>query len=108
MENAGASPMLAKQICSLVESEIKPGDSTNTVFRSAFQHLVRGDMEMAAKYALERAVNSLGPAGFLFEQYIEAVLQSLEYTTKRNVFVEGEWEKKLCPVLSLNKQRLLL
>ena len=41
------------------------------------------------RYSLKRGIAALGPAGFLFEQYLEQVLQTYGYTTKRNVFFEG-------------------
>jgi len=90
IQNAGADEETAKNVCEKVKNEIKPGDSTSKIFRKVFRYLSKENIELSARYALERAINSLGPAGFLFEQYIEAVLQSLGYETKRNVFIEGQ------------------
>lgn len=90
MQRAGVRADLAQQICRQVFKTLKPGDSTNEIFRETFKILLGHNMEWAARYALERAVDSLGPAGFLFEQYVEAILQSLGFNTRRNVFVDGE------------------
>jgi hypothetical protein len=39
---------------------------------------------------LRRGIEALGPAGFLFEQYIETILQSYGFATKRDVMIRGK------------------
>lgn len=90
MQRAGVPGDTARYICNEVFKRLRPGDSTNKIFRETFQLLLGYNIEWAARYALERAVDSLGPAGFLFEQYVEAILKSMGFSTRRNVFVEGE------------------
>jgi Holliday junction resolvase-like predicted endonuclease len=89
MKSAGAPEVLAKNVCGLIERKLSPGVSTSEIFRRAFRYLVKEDIRLGARYSLRRAVAGLGPAGFLFEQYVEAILQSHGYQTKRGVFVQG-------------------
>lgn len=89
MEKAGAPADLARKICVLTEKNISVGESTAKIFRTALDYLIKEDLSLAASYSLRRAVGELGPAGFLFEQYVEIILQEYGYQTKRNVMMKG-------------------
>ncbi len=88
--SAGVAHKKAEKICEVVQAKIQPGDSTTKVFRAALRTLVKDDLQASARYGLHRAVDSLGPAGFLFEQYVEALLQAHGYETKQGVMMKGE------------------
>ena len=87
--NAGVSRKKAEEVCAIVERKLKPGDSTTKVFRAALRTLVKDDIEASARYGLHRAIDSLGPAGFLFEQYVEALLQAHRYHTRQGIMMKG-------------------
>ena len=89
LEKAGAPADLAKKVCDLTEKNISPGESTTKIFRTALDYLVKEDLNLAASYGLRRAIGEFGPAGFLFEQYVEIILQAYGYETKRNVMMKG-------------------
>lgn len=89
LKKAGASHAFANTICTQVEKRIVPGASTTRVYREALRSLVKNNIEIAARYSLFRGIAALGPAGFLFEQYVETILQSHGFTTKRDVYVQG-------------------
>mgnify|MGYP000677437326 CR=1 FL=1 len=90
MMAVGAPKDLAENVCDLVERDIKPSVNTNHIFRKALSHLVKKDIDIAVRYSLRRGLERLGPSGFLFEQYIEALFQAHGYKTKRNQIVQGE------------------
>ncbi|MFT5359624.1 MAG: hypothetical protein ACI88L_000082 [Candidatus Paceibacteria bacterium] len=90
MVAVGAPKDLALRVCDLVERDIKPSSNTNHIFRKALSHLVKKDIDIAVRYSLRRGLERLGPSGFLFEQYIEALFQAHGYKTKRNQVVQGE------------------
>ena len=89
LEKAGAPAELAKKVCGLTEKNISPGESTAKIFRTALDYLVKEDLNLAASYGLRRAIGEFGPAGFLFEQYVEIILQTYGYQTKRDVMMRG-------------------
>ncbi len=89
LRKAGAPRDVADSICKLVSPKINPSDSTNTIFREALTHLVRTDLDVAARYSLRRGLEELGPAGFIFEQYLETILQSYGFVTKRDIMIRG-------------------
>ena len=87
---AGAPPELTQKVCELVTAKIKPGDTSSEIYREAFRWLVKEDLNTAVNYSLRKALAELGPAGFIFEQYLEVLLQAYGWETKRNVMMKGE------------------
>lgn len=87
---AGASKTQAARICHVVNQKIKPGMTTSFIFRDTLRHLVREDVDIAVKYSIKRGVNALGPDGFLFEKFLEALLRQDGYHTKRNQMMKGK------------------
>jgi len=86
---AGAPHALASRVRERVERELTPRMTTETLFRKASRHLRREDPVIAAKYSLKRAIMELGPAGFLFEHYVGAILEEYGYRTKLNQIMQG-------------------
>ncbi len=86
---AGASPDVVDRVCIKIEKDVKDGMTTEELFKRAYQHLIAEDIRVAARYSLRRGIAALGPAGFIFEQYIERVLNAYGYATERNVFLKG-------------------
>lgn len=89
LEKAGAPRNIAQSICKHVEQKITPNISTHRIFRSALRELIKTDRDVAARYSMHRGIAALGPAGFVFEQYVEAILQAYGYRTKRNTLMKG-------------------
>ncbi|MCI0679926.1 hypothetical protein L0Y41_01130 [bacterium] len=86
---AGAPEGVVDEVCALVEKNLAPGMTTHDVFRKASKYLAQRNVPIAARYSLKHALGELGPAGFLFEKFIEIALQSEGYKTKRNQIVKG-------------------
>jgi hypothetical protein len=87
---AGASKSQAEKICRVVNEKIQPGMTTSFIFRDTLRHLVREDVDIAVKYSIKRGINALGPDGFLFEKFLEALLRQDGYSTKRNQMMKGK------------------
>jgi Holliday junction resolvase-like predicted endonuclease len=90
MKRAGVPDALAKRICLDVQEDLTPDVTTTKIFRETLRRLLKENLEFSARYSLRRAVDDLGPTGYLFEQYVQALLQSYGYETKRNVMMKGE------------------
>lgn len=89
LKRAGASPDLVKKICERVEKELKPGMSTSALFGKTSKYLAQENPGVAVRYNLKKGMMELGPAGFFFEQYVETILRSYGYETKRNQIMKG-------------------
>ena len=87
--HAGTPKSVAEAVCGIVKKELKPGMTTSNIFRATLRELVKEDLHTAAKYSLRRALLRLGPAGFVFEQYVEALLRTHDYKTRRGIMMQG-------------------
>ena len=90
LEAAGAPASLVDETCKAVSEALVPGATTTEIWRRAQRYLVKKNLMVAARYNTRHAIAALGPAGFIFEQYIEALLKALGYTTKRNQIIPGQ------------------
>lgn len=90
LEHAGASRDLVESVCRKVAGEIAHGATTRELSAKARDYLALEDIETAARYGLKRGIMALGPAGFLFEKYISAVLHEYGYKTRHNVVMQGQ------------------
>jgi len=89
LKKAGVPKDLIDEVCDELEPEIKPGMSTSEISEKALRCLLKKEPVYAARYNLKRGIMDLGPAGFLFEQYVEAILRSYGYKTERNKIMKG-------------------
>ncbi len=87
---AGARKDTAEMICDDMIHQITPEMTTEQIFRKAVKYLLKTDRSIAARYSLPRGLALLGPAGYIFEQYLEIILQSHGYITKQGVMIEGK------------------
>lgn len=78
---AGASKKLARKVSEQVNLNIHDGMSTREVYRlvlSLLAHLEAGGAT-SHRYKLKEAIMKLGPAGFVFENYISRILEERGY-----------------------------
>ena len=90
LKRAGVSASVCEDIYSNISHDLKPGTPTSEIYRRAFAYLKKKDTPSASRYSLKKAIMDLGPAGFLFEQYIEAIFLEYGYKTKRGQMMRGE------------------
>jgi Holliday junction resolvase-like predicted endonuclease len=84
-----AEPDAIQQVVVAIEAELYEGISTSEIYKKAFSLLRKASNSAAARYKLKAAILELGPSGFAFEKFVEAVLKSDGYTTQTNVIVQG-------------------
>ena len=89
LEKAGAPKDTVGRVCKKVEQDLREGITTEELFKRAFEYLSTEHIEPAARYSLRRGIAALGPAGFLFEQYVERILQAYGFSTRRDIFLQG-------------------
>lgn len=90
LKAAGAPDELVNETCKTVAEKLSPGTTTTELWRQALRYLAKKNRVVAARYNMRHALAGLGPAGFLFEQYLEVLLKTLGYETKRNQIIEGK------------------
>lgn len=86
---AGASKELAKEALLEVKKGLQKDTPTEEIYNDVLVCLRNKDQRVAARYSLKRAIMRLGPAGYVFEKYIGAILSQYGYKTATGIVVEG-------------------
>ena len=87
---AGAGQGMIDEIIKATGKRGENVESTSQIFHDAFNFIVQTNPTAAARYSLERGIDSLGPTGFAFEQFAEHLFRKMGYQTRRNVFEKGQ------------------
>lgn len=90
LQRAGATEQDVAEILMQMDSHMYDGITTNVLYRQAFDLLRNTEKTTAARYSLRRAMISLGPTGFPFEDYLAKLFASQGYTTKTRVMLKGK------------------
>lgn len=90
LEYAGASSATRARIAARVLHELRPGMTTEEIYRHAFEMLQREEPHpVAARYSIKRALFALGPSGFPFEQFFAEVLRAHGWNARTGVALSG-------------------
>lgn len=90
LDRAGASSVVRARITSQLMHELKPGITTEHIYRRAFEILKRDEeLPVAARYSMRRAVFALGPSGFPFEQFVAEILRGHGWHVATDVTLIG-------------------
>ena len=73
---AGASQILSDEIVEEVSRRVYSGMKTYDILKLIINLLNRKNPAVAARYSLKKAMMDLGPAGFIFEEFIKRLLKS--------------------------------
>lgn len=81
---AGATRKLARKVADKVSLQIHDGISTRQVYRQVLSLLTQFDDGgiTSHRYRLKEAIMQLGPAGFIFENYVSRILEDHGYQTQ--------------------------
>jgi hypothetical protein len=90
LRNAGAVKSEIETIVRTIEASLVDGMKTQEIYRKAFELLRSQNDPVAAKYSLRRAIFSLGPTGFPFEDFLGKLFEAQGYKTKRRLFIKGK------------------
>lgn len=108
MHDAGASKKLALEIMDEILEHIQPKASTQSIYRKAFRILKKHSRSSAAKYNLKRAIMTLGPSGYPFEQLMGAILKRKGYDVSVGVNLKGFCVQHEVDVVAEGKHELIL
>lgn len=108
LKKAGAPKALVDEICETIVRDIVPNTSSEKIYKKALGFLIKHNTSTAARYSIKQGIAELGPAGFLFEQYVERLLQALGYKTERNQYVQGSCLKHEVDVMGIKDDENVL
>ena len=108
LRRSGADERIVRDIAAHVETHITDGMSTDDIYRHA-RMLLKGTHKTAAvKYSLRRALFSLGPTGFPFEDFLGALFASQGYETKTGVVLKGRCVEHEVDLIAYKKDHCLI
>jgi hypothetical protein len=90
LRKAGAASGEIEHIVHTIEDSLIDGMQTQIIYRRAFELLRKSEKPTAAKYSLRRALFSLGPTGFPFEDFLSRLFNAEGYKTKTRVEIQGK------------------
>jgi hypothetical protein len=108
LAKSGADSSTIENILSEIESTLHNDISTKKIYQAAFNMLKRGNRSHAGRYNLKRAIMALGPSGFPFEKYIEAIFEWQGFKVQTQLFLEGACVTHEIDVLAENDEYFLL
>ena len=86
---AGGSRQFAKQVANKIAKKVHKGTRTKDILKLTLK-LLQENPRVALRYDLKRAIMSLGPHGFTFEEYFSQILQNYNYKSKTNLIMRGK------------------
>jgi len=89
LSRAGASQSVIDQVVSKTIADLKEGMTTGQIYSRAFKELRRVDGVVVNRYSLRKAVMSMGPSGFPFEQLLGEILRSKGYKVEVGGILQG-------------------
>lgn len=108
LRQAKASEELAERVMRLLHDKVKPGITTEKLYRMAYSLLYKEARHLAARYSLKKAIMNLGPSGFPFEKLIAALFAKQGYQTQLDVVLEGACVRHEVDVVAVRKNFRLL
>ena len=86
---AGASSSLAKKISKEVEKEAYQDIPTAEIFKKVKGLLKEENLKFALRFSLKDAMKRLGPAGFIFEEFVQEVLSHYNMKVGKSMVISG-------------------
>lgn len=109
LRRSGAKEETIAKIVERVSQKISDGDTTDVIYRDAYDMLSESKDEGPARYrySLRRAVSELGPTGFAFEKFIAQVFARKGYMTSVGMKVPGKCVTHEVDVIAENDKDLI-
>ena len=101
LRRSGADELTIEEIVDQVLKDLKPGMSTNQIYKTAYHILKQRSRITAPRYSLKRAIMQMGPSGYPFEHLVAELLQIDGYATQVGVIRQGKCVKHEVDVLAM-------
>lgn len=89
LKRAGAGEHMALHIAKAITNTVVPGASSREIYTRAFSLLRKEGRPIAARYALRRALQELGPTGHPFEDFISHLFHVEGWKVETRKILQG-------------------
>ncbi|TDS17734.1 ATP cone domain-containing protein [Sphingobacterium paludis] len=104
---SGATEAQVEQVYQAIQAKLYDGISTRELYDMAFDSLKEHKGAHAARYALKKALQELGPEGFYFERWIAKLFADDGYQTMTSQTIKGRAITHEIDVIALQGDELL-
>jgi hypothetical protein len=87
---AGAPAFLARNISKEVEKDVYDGIKTTEIFKKVKEMLKKASPQLSLRFNLKEAMKKLGPAGFVFEDFVRQVFSHSGMDVKGGRILPGK------------------
>lgn len=87
----GLRPKYCKQIADEITEKVKPGTSTQEIYKHAIRLVKKQSTVAATHYSLKKALTELGPTGYEFEYFVSKYFDAIGYKTYVGITLQGEF-----------------
>jgi len=87
---AGAPAFLAKNISEEIEKEAYNGIKTKEIFKKVKERLRKESLQLSLRFNLKEGMKKIGPAGFVFEDFVRQVFSRLGMKVRGNKILSGK------------------
>lgn len=87
---AGAPAFLARNISKEIEKEVYDGIKTTDIFKKVKEKLKKENLQFSLRFNLKEGMKKLGPAGFVFEDFIRQVLSRSGMKVRGSKILSGK------------------
>ncbi|MBI1974332.1 MAG: ATPase [Candidatus Zambryskibacteria bacterium] len=106
--HSGATEEAATNVLTHLLPELHDDMTTEEIYKHAFSTLQRMSKPIARSYSLRRAVMSLGPSGFPFEDFVAEVLRVQGFECATRQVVLGGCVPHEVDVVAYNEKKLIM
>ncbi|MDH4230701.1 MAG: restriction endonuclease [Nitrospirota bacterium] len=99
---SGAPADAAEDIAGEVAKKLTLSTKTKDIYRMARKLLKHYNLAAGMRYSLKKALSSLGPSGYPFEQYVGRILQGHGYSVEVGQIISGYCVKHEVDVVAKN------
>lgn len=108
LQRSGASDRIIDEVVSRVRQSLRSGMGTKEIYQKAFSLLKQLEKPVAARYSLKRAVLSLGPSGFPFEDFVGEIFKAKGFTVQTGIVMQGSCVEHEVDLLAYNDRKFIL
>lgn len=102
---AGASQDVCRKVEQLVGAQVREGMSTQEILKITLEQLEKYSPLASIRYALKRAIFSLGPTGFVFEKFVAYLFQAYGFNAYCPPILKGRCVEEEVDVIAIKKRK---
>lgn len=107
VKRTGLQSTDCQEITKQVVGKIHPGIRTKEIYNETFKLINKKSQIAAVHYSLKKAIQELGPTGFIFELFVARYFERIGYKTYVGTVLQGQFVKHEVDVVALKKNYMV-